>query len=290
MATTAGGASASTTDPAAAAAVVGGALAASGDTSGSGSGGYIKTTSQSYVSREATIVDASRVELKGRVVVEPGVVLDGSAGAGAAADGGGGGGADARRGAAAISIRVGRYCYLDRGTTIRPSEMATGGGAAAAAATKCVPITIGTNTYVGRNCRIRAAAVGSFCHVGNGVTLGKRVIVKDCCYVGDGVAIGDDTVVPPFTRITSSPAYPAKATTSGKDQSASARGDGDAENNQDSDNNNVDTIGDGYRWSYPRYSTELLPPSTPTFLQERSVERYRAFAMARQEEEQQQHQ
>lgn len=40
--------------------------------------------------------------------------------------------------------------------------------------------------------------------IGDNVTIGKRCIIKDNCVIESGVTLGDDTVVPPFTRITSS--------------------------------------------------------------------------------------
>jgi acetyltransferase-like isoleucine patch superfamily enzyme len=37
--------------------------------------------------------------------------------------------------------------------------------------------------------------------MGDNVKIGKRCIIKDNCIVEPGVTLGDDTVVPPFTRI-----------------------------------------------------------------------------------------
>ena len=39
--------------------------------------------------------------------------------------------------------------------------------------------------------------------IGDQVTLGPRVIIKDNCIIEDGVTLGADTVVPPFSRISS---------------------------------------------------------------------------------------
>jgi acetyltransferase-like isoleucine patch superfamily enzyme len=37
--------------------------------------------------------------------------------------------------------------------------------------------------------------------IGDNVKIGKRCIIKDNCIIENGVVLGDDTVIPPFTRI-----------------------------------------------------------------------------------------
>jgi dynactin-5 len=37
--------------------------------------------------------------------------------------------------------------------------------------------------------------------IGDNVIIGKRCIIKDNCIIESGVTLGDDTVIPPFTRI-----------------------------------------------------------------------------------------
>jgi tetrahydrodipicolinate N-succinyltransferase len=46
--------------------------------------------------------------------------------------------------------------------------------------------------------------LSSFCEVvwiGDNVKIGRRCIIKDNCIIESGVTLGDDTVIPPFTRI-----------------------------------------------------------------------------------------
>jgi acetyltransferase-like isoleucine patch superfamily enzyme len=40
--------------------------------------------------------------------------------------------------------------------------------------------------------------------IGDNVKIGKRCIIKDNCVIESGVTLGDDTVIPPFTRISRS--------------------------------------------------------------------------------------
>ena len=37
--------------------------------------------------------------------------------------------------------------------------------------------------------------------IGDNVKIGKRCIIKDNCIIENGVILGDDTVIPPFTRL-----------------------------------------------------------------------------------------
>lgn len=37
--------------------------------------------------------------------------------------------------------------------------------------------------------------------IGDNVKIGRRCIIKDNCVIETGVTLGDDTVLPPFTRI-----------------------------------------------------------------------------------------
>lgn len=142
---------------------------------------YIKTTSHSYIAR-GTVLGAKQVEIKGRSIVQPGCVVDGEQGL----------------------VKIGRYCWIGSNTTIRPPPQPMKSSTSdSAASSTTIPITVGSHTRIGQDCLIQAAAIGSFCWIGDGVRLGNRVILKDCCVVQDGAHVSDDTVVPPFTRIAS---------------------------------------------------------------------------------------
>lgn len=193
---------------------------------------YIKTSSQSYVSRQATMHGATQIELKGRSVIRSHCQLDGSK----------------------APIRFGRYCFLKEYTSLSPAERTDASSSTQQQQQKCVPMLIGSHVEIGRNCRIEAAAVGSYCRIGNDCRIGKRAIIKDCCVIEDGALVGDDTIIPPFTRI--------------------SRGTGGTEG---------DGGGNGeYRWSLPQCGIFSLPPSTATIMQERTTRMYQEFVSSSQ--------
>jgi dynactin-5 len=135
---------------------------------------YIKTTTHNYVSRQAHIEGAKQVELKGRSILQSNVKVRGD-----------------------LSItRIGRYCEVCENTNLEPPLHPL--------TKKYIPIVIGSHTHIGKDCQIQAAAIGSMVWIGDGVHLGKRVIIKDNCVIEDGVILGEDTVIPPFTRVSAS--------------------------------------------------------------------------------------
>jgi dynactin 5 len=130
---------------------------------------FIVTSTQNFVSRQAHLHDASRIALQGRTIVERHSVLQGP-------------------------LRVGRYCHVQSGCTLRPSTMLEHPD-------QEIPTVIGSHTSIGMNCTIEAAAIGSYCWIGDDVRIGARVIIKDCCILSSGVSIPDDTVIPPFSYV-----------------------------------------------------------------------------------------
>jgi dynactin 5 len=170
-----------------------------GGTRGSGGGGYIQTTTHNYISRQAIVVGAKHVEIKGRTIVEPTVKICGND---------------------STWIRIGRYCYIQTGTTIEPPTMMllpsntsnstnnpdsnddknSNNNDNDNSNNKYIPVQIGSHTIVGNDCSIQAAAIGSYCMIGNNVSFGQRCIIKDCCLIESNVCIPPDTVIPPFTR------------------------------------------------------------------------------------------
>jgi dynactin-5 len=202
------------------------------------SSSYIQTSTGNWVSRRAVIENARHVELKGRSIVHANTQFKAT---------------DSPTG----WIRTGRYCHVGAGTTIQPAVLpahhrqqnrtqqhAADGTEKDTDTDQHVPVTIGSHTIIRENCRLQAAAVGSYCWIGCSVVLGSRVIVKDCCVIADNVTIPADTVIPPFTRVTL-----AAAGSSSDKQPTS------------------------------RLVFRELPPSTAHELQEQSMELYQNFCI-----------
>jgi carbonic anhydrase/acetyltransferase-like protein (isoleucine patch superfamily) len=130
--------------------------------------GYIKTTTQNFVSRRAKIEGAKQVELKGRSILQDHVLV---------------------RGDLAI-VRIGRYCEIDTHTLLEPplapSTMIPSSSSSqepqpvgvAVVVKKRIPMTIGSHTHIGKSCKIHAAAIGSSVWIGDHVTVGQRCIIK----------------------------------------------------------------------------------------------------------------
>mmetsp|Transcript_48539 Transcript_48539/g.117417 ORF Transcript_48539/g.117417 Transcript_48539/m.117417 type:complete len:201 (-) Transcript_48539:34-636(-) len=159
--------------------------------------GYFKSTSHNYVSRKSTITTPKQFDINGRSILHPGVVI---------------------RSDKQI-VRIGRYCEVSNDTVIDPpphplieSILKDNEGETAPPTNEelmknkklYIPVVIGSHTTIGKDCHIRAAAIGGMVWIGDNVTIGKRCIVKDNCVIESGVTLGNDTVIPPFTRITAS--------------------------------------------------------------------------------------
>lgn len=144
-------------------------------------GGFIKTATHNYVSRDTKIEGAQFVELRGKSVLHRGVEVRG----------------DLAR------IKAGRYCTVGPDTVLQPAP----NNNVPVSGKTHVPLVIGSHTKIGPNCKIEAAAVGSNVIVGRNVVLGKRCIVRDNCIVEDESHVADDTVIPPFSRVRGKPAH-----------------------------------------------------------------------------------
>lgn len=93
---------------------------------------YIKTTTHNYVSRGAIIEGAKHVEIKGRSIIHTGVKIYGEE----------------------TIIKIGRYSEIFPSTVLEPSENPL-------QKDKYIPMVIGSHTRIGKECKIRAAAIGS---------------------------------------------------------------------------------------------------------------------------------
>lgn len=218
---------------------------------------YIVTISQNYVSRRAQLEGSHQVEIKGKTVVMDGVRIAGDV----------------------APVRLGRYCFVHSNTAVIPPTMPFGrtktntkttnndtANATPAAGGNGIPVTIGSHSTIGRECRIHAAAIGSFCWIGDNVTIGERCIVKDCCVIANGTIVPADTVLPPFTRASMTAPPPE-----------------DEEKEEDYKEGSLSTTTSRQQQhERRRLVTHPLPPAAAVELQERAVELFQTFVAARQ--------
>lgn len=145
---------------------------------------YIVTTaSHCYISRKAELHNSQQIELRGRSVLQDGAVLQGQN----------------------APIRVGRFTHIQQHTNITPPSIIA--SSEQQQQQQYVPVSIGSHTWIGTHVQSQAAAIGSFCWIGDSVRLGERVIIKDAVIVQDGVTIPADTVIPPFTYMKANGAW-----------------------------------------------------------------------------------
>jgi dynactin 5 len=135
--------------------------------------GYIKTATNSYVSRAAVVENPGKVELKGKSVLQPRTKIRGDLAA----------------------IRMGRYCFIGSRTELSPAPLGDG----------FIPMILRGNVCIGEDCRIEASAIGTNVYIGAHSKVGPRCIVKDNCYIEEDTVLGGDTVIPPFSQVRGNP-------------------------------------------------------------------------------------
>jgi len=140
---------------------------------------FIVTSTGNIINRQALIAKPQAVEIpNGKVIVEKNVIIRGDF----------------------APIQLNKYCYINSDTVLRPAYAMNKG------AFRFIPMTMGSHTYVGKNCVIQAAVIGVGCMIEDDCILSKRCILKDFVYVMSGSIIPPDMVCPPFSIVDGSPA------------------------------------------------------------------------------------
>ena len=153
---------------------------------------YISTTSGNRISRKSTVVNAKALEVpSGRVTILNDVTI--------------------RSDLAKVSIN--KYTYINENTIIRPSyqilmkekdDKSTND--INPISLKFIPLTIGSHTYIGKQCIIEAAVIGLGVYIDDDVIISKRCIIKDFVYIKKGSVVPPDMVIPPMAIVEGNPA------------------------------------------------------------------------------------
>ncbi|ROT35473.1 putative dynactin subunit 5 protein [Sodiomyces alkalinus F11] len=159
-------------------------------------GEYIETDTGNKVSRKANLVGTQNIILGGRTVIQPEVMIRGDLTRTAASASSTGGSAPANN----TAVAIGRYCFLSRGSLLRPPGRVYKG------VFTYMPLRMGDHVFVGHGTIVQAASIGNNVHIGHGVVVGEFVIIKDYVRVLDGAVIPPNMVIPSFSIVGGQPA------------------------------------------------------------------------------------
>lgn len=134
--------------------------------------GYITTESSNVIARESRISGSKHIVLSGKSLIEPHAVIRGDK----SPDG-------------KPVVALGRYCVLRPHCVLEPPERHG----------RAYPLKIGNFVVIGRHAKVHAAQIGSCVVVGDGCTIGKFAIIKDCVVLAPNTVVPPFAVVPPFT-------------------------------------------------------------------------------------------
>ena len=149
---------------------------------------YICTTSGNRISRKSTVVNAKALEVpSGRVTILHGVTLRSDL----------------------AKILINKYTYINENTIIRPPYqiiMKESANDVNPVSLKFIPLTIGSHTYIGKNCVVEAAVIGLGVYIEDDVIISKRCVLKDFVLIKKGSVIPPDMVIPPMVIVEGNPA------------------------------------------------------------------------------------
>jgi dynactin-5 len=98
------------------------------------------------------------------------------------------------------SVAIGRYCFLARGSLLRPPGRIYKG------AFTYMPLRMGDHVFVGQGSVVQAATVGNHVHIGKNCTIGEFAIIKDFVRILDGTVVPPNMVIPSFSIVAGQPA------------------------------------------------------------------------------------
>lgn len=155
---------------------------------------FIRTATQNYISRSASVLGAANLTTKGKSIIHADATIRGDYGA---------------------PIHIGRYCHIEEGVVVVPSVVPSSndpllarprsgvdaGDSPPEKGEMALPVIIGSHTRIGKNTRVQSVSIGSCVRIGANCVLSPRSKVHDCCVIEDGTVIPPDMVIPPFSRV-----------------------------------------------------------------------------------------
>lgn len=156
---------------------------------------FIKTTSGNNISRKSIVINAKALEVpSGRIIILNNVTLRSDL----------------------AKVLINKYTFINENTIIRPpyqmiindkEDLSFPPKLSHNPITlKYIPMTIGSHTYIGKNCIIEAAVIGLGVFIEDDVIISKRCIIKDFVYIKKGSIVPSDMVIPPMSIVEGNPA------------------------------------------------------------------------------------
>ncbi|KEZ45226.1 hypothetical protein SAPIO_CDS2692 [Scedosporium apiospermum] len=157
-------------------------------------GEYIETDTGNKVARKAILVGTQNIMLGGKSVIQPEAMIRGDLVRSQPSSSSGQGSGSS------TSVAMGRYCFLSRGSLLRPPGRLFKG------IYSHMPLRMGDHVFVGEKTVVRAASIGSHVHIGHNVVIGEFAIIKDYVKVLDNAIVPPNMVIPSFTIVAGQPA------------------------------------------------------------------------------------
>ena len=143
---------------------------------------FIVTSTGNIISTSATINNPKAVEIPaGRCIVKGGVVIRGDV----------------------CNVKLNKYTMVCENTQLTPCKVLNNESKQSSSFS---PLTIGSHSYIGKNCIIESLFVGQGCCIEDNVTLKSRSVLKDYVYVKEGSVVPEDMTLPPFAIVEGDPA------------------------------------------------------------------------------------
>lgn len=143
---------------------------------------WINTSNGNRISKDATLLGAEKIYLKGNTTVQKLAIINGDVDVSNETN---------------LAINIGKYCYIGFKTKIMPPLLVPGDTYS--------PMKIGSYVIIGDNCVINAAAIGTRVVVEDDCNLGDLCVIYDCCIIRKGTIIPSKMVVPPFSEVSGVP-------------------------------------------------------------------------------------
>ncbi|KAI9742362.1 MAG: hypothetical protein M1818_003895 [Claussenomyces sp. TS43310] len=156
-------------------------------------GEYIETDTGNKVSRKSQIIGTTNIILGGKTVIQAEVIIRGDLLRSLQSSSSEG------SGQAKVAVAIGRYCFLSKGSCLRPPGKLYKG------VFSHYPLKIGDHVFVGAGSIVEAALIGNHVHIGPGCVIGKFAIIKDYVRILEGTVVPANMVIPSFSVVAGKP-------------------------------------------------------------------------------------